>query len=89
MGATQMFYALSKNHHYFKDKINVIVAMAPAITITNNTSPMVKAFDQIGNILNNVLQFMSIQEILPYQSLQSNTVSLICATVSQLCKLID
>ena len=35
-GTTQMFYGLAKNEDYFKDRINLFIALAPCVKITNS-----------------------------------------------------
>ena len=39
-GTTQMFLGASLNPEYFKEKINLFIALAPVATTANNTSPI-------------------------------------------------
>lgn len=37
MGATQMFYAMVTKSEYFKKRLNLFIALAPAIILKNHT----------------------------------------------------
>lgn len=44
-GTTQMFAALSENMDFFRDKLNLFIALAPVVKVDNCTSTIIKMKD--------------------------------------------
>ena len=42
-GTTQLFYALSHNEEFFKDKISVFIALGPVTELSNCNSNLIRA----------------------------------------------
>ena len=46
-----MFYALSENLKFFKDKINIFIALAPVVRIDNCSSGLINKMRNIAIII--------------------------------------
>ena len=62
-----MFCAIAENYEFFKNRINIFIALAPAVYIQHCTSGIIRSLSKSDHLEKFVQQF-GIQEILPSQS---------------------
>jgi lysosomal acid lipase/cholesteryl ester hydrolase len=58
-----MFYALSKWPELYKEKINLFVALAPAVNILHTNQPILKLVTRVGGTLERRLEKFGLYEI--------------------------
>jgi hypothetical protein len=63
MGTTQLFYGLTKDEKYFKDRLNLFVALAPATKITNSASQHLRFLSKFEQFLEKKAASLGIKEI--------------------------
>jgi pimeloyl-ACP methyl ester carboxylesterase len=64
MGTTQMFYAMATNAEYFKKRLNLFVALAPAIILHNSQlAYLVNTLSKIETFLESNLANLGVREI--------------------------
>ena len=55
-GCAQMFSALVDQADYFKDRLSVFIALAPAVELGHTYSPMLQFLEEYGEDMNTVVQ---------------------------------
>ena len=58
-----MFYALSKWPEIYKEKINLFIALAPAVNILHNNSPLLKMVSRVGGSLERRFEKVGLYEL--------------------------
>lgn len=64
-GTTQMFYALATNHEYWKEKINLFVALAPVVNLKGTDSTLIKWAGKMNHILGSFVNVIGKHELFP------------------------
>lgn len=60
-----MFYGLATNHDYWVDKINLFVALAPVVNLSNTDSIFIKFISNLDSILAFFARKMGKDEFFP------------------------
>jgi len=60
-----MFYALATNHDFWKNKINLFVALAPVVNLANTDSKMLKFLAKLDSVLHSVVMIFGKHELFP------------------------
>lgn len=50
-GTTQLFYALSTNQDFFKDKVSVFIALGPVLELSHGKSNLLNFAAMFGDVL--------------------------------------
>jgi hypothetical protein len=58
-----MFYALSKWPEVYKEKINLFIALAPAVNIIHTDSPLFKLVTRVGGSLERRFEKIGVYEL--------------------------
>ena len=61
--STQMFYGLATNEEYFKDRVNVFIALAPAVKITNAKATYIQMLAKFEHIITGLADNLKIKEV--------------------------
>lgn len=64
-GTTQMFYALSTNYDQWKDKINLFVAIAPIVYMSNTDAQLLKLVAKLDSSLGWLMRRFGKYEMMP------------------------
>ena len=64
-GTTQMFYALATNNEYWKDKINLFVALAPVVDLASTDSTLIKYAAKLDNVAGYFVRLFGKHELFP------------------------
>jgi lysosomal acid lipase/cholesteryl ester hydrolase len=65
LGGMLIFYAMAENPKYFKEKLSLIVSMAPAFSFNNSAAPILKTLLKKFKQINFLLDKFGIKEVLP------------------------
>ena len=87
-GTSQMFYALSHNEIYFKDKVSVFLALAPVIHLDDPSSWGFESLIESASLINDAMWSLGLGEIFPPSWVNSTMVE-VCGSVPSLCELGD
>ena len=63
-GTTQMFYAISANQEFWKERLNLWVALAPVTKLDHCKSGLIKLFSEFEAVLGSTLNFLGVYELL-------------------------
>lgn len=58
-----MFYGLAENENWFKERINLFVALAPVVKITNTKSKAIRLLSKFEGVLDSQVSNFGIREI--------------------------
>lgn len=86
-GTSQMFYALSVNQDFWKERLNLFVALAPVTNLANTRSDLFKYTAGSINVVAWALNLGHIYEILSSPSDIATEVT--CGLIPQFCKLAE
>ena len=85
-GTTQMFLAGSLDPTYFKQKVNLFVALAPVGTTASISNPLLKfASDHINLFIDTIVNEMKLYNWFPNFEEGSAAIDAVCALASGLC----
>ena len=62
-GTTQMFYALSENEPFFKDKVSIFIALAPVTKITNQEAEVVRVAADLYRAIDSAADIAHLYEL--------------------------
>lgn len=63
-GTSQMFYGLAENQDYWKDKLNLYVALAPVTRLDHSKSELMVFFSQFQHLISAVANVLQVWQIL-------------------------
>ena len=62
-GTTQMFYALSENEPFFRDKVSIFIALAPVTKITNQKAEVVRVAADLYRAIDSAADIVHLYEL--------------------------
>lgn len=77
-GCAQMFSALVDQSDYFKDRLSIFIALAPAVELGHTYSPLLEFLEANGKDLNTVVQDIGAQEMMKADGVISETMKELC-----------
>ena len=84
-GTTQMFYALSNNKAFFRDKVSIFVALAPVTKITNQKADMVSIAADLYVAIDDAAELIHLYEIGGANWFKNTLIRKLCTTIESFC----
>jgi lysosomal acid lipase/cholesteryl ester hydrolase len=81
MGNTLLYYAMSKNLKYYQERISVVVALAPAITLSYSASPLFQIVINKFKLISTLFKKQGMEELFSADSPMSMQAAVICPFV--------
>jgi hypothetical protein len=82
-GTTQMFFSLSKNPEYWKQRINVFFAFAPVTRLDNNNNKLLKWVSQYHTLFKDTMNLAKIYNLAPDNGFNR----IFCSILPDVCKI--
>ena len=79
-----MFAGLAKQNYYWKDKLNLFIALAPVTKLDYSTSTFIQYTAKYSDYIESTLRFVGIYEF--FNIANSNTVTYTCRLLPSWCK---
>jgi hypothetical protein len=80
-----MFYGLAEHEDYYKQKLNIFVALAPVTMIPNTQVELFKLLSDMYDEVDDTLDLLNIHSVLNNTWYTSDTVSLFCNLMPPIC----
>jgi hypothetical protein len=86
-GSTQMFYALSKNADFWKDKLDLFVALAPATRMKHCSSQLLSYGSKAIDLITDATRIAGLYSLLE-PGISSDMSRLFCGFIPKFCDLL-
>lgn len=82
-GTTQMFYAISDDEAFWKQRLNLYIALAPVTKLDNCKSAFMQMFSKIQGLIGSSLDFLHVYSLLGGPSAEGTKIA--CGVFPQIC----
>ena len=86
MGTTIMFHLASQRPDYVEENVSTVIALAPALTVTNVSAPLIKALLPAQDGLFRMFERIGMYSFGVPSYLQDFSIYLLCDTMPFICK---